>query len=66
MSQNLTLEEELRVMLCEQKKEINSLSQSIIQLKRIIAEETEAKYRLYIKVADLQKEKNGRQQKTST
>jgi hypothetical protein len=60
MSLNNTLEEELRVILCEQKKEINSLNQNILQLKRMIAEETEAKYRAYVKVADLQKEKNGR------
>ena len=60
MSLNNTLEEELRIILCEQKKEINSLNQSILQLKRMIAEETEAKYRAYVKVADLQKEKNGR------
>jgi uncharacterized coiled-coil protein SlyX len=56
MSLNNTLEEELRIILCEQKKEINSLNQSILQLKRMIAEETEAKYRLYVKVADLQKD----------
>ena len=57
MSSNNTLEEELRIILCEQKKEINYLNQNILQLKRMVAEETEAKYRLYIKVADLQKDK---------
>ena len=65
MTLNTTLEEELRIILCEQKREIRNLNQNILQLKRMIAEESEAKYRAYVKVADLQKEKNGRQ-KTDT
>ncbi len=65
MTLNTTLEEELRIILCEQKREIRTLNQNILQLKRMIAEESEAKYRAYVKVADLQKEKNGRQ-KTNT
>ena len=65
MTLNTTLEEELRIILCEQKREIRNLNQNILQLKRMIAEESEAKYRAYVKVADLQKEKNGRQ-KTNT
>ena len=65
MTVNTTLEEELRIILCEQKREIRTLNQNILQLKRMIAEESEAKYRAYVKVADLQKEKNGRQ-KTNT
>ena len=65
MNSNNTLEEELRIILCEQKREIRTLNQSILQLKRMIAEESEAKYRAYVRVADLQKEKNGRQ-KTGT
>jgi|TARA_B100000579_G_C22536489_1_gene713212 hypothetical protein len=64
-SLNDTLEEEQRVIICEQQKEINKLRQSIIHLRDMIAQENEAKYRAYVKIADLQKEQNGRQ-KTST
>jgi len=53
---NDTLEEEQRVIICEQQKEINKLRQNIIQLQKMVAEETEQKYRAYIKYADLQKE----------
>jgi len=53
---NNTLEEELRVLLCEQKKEIAILKQNIQQLQSMVAEESEQKYRAYIKFADLQKE----------
>ena len=55
---NNTLEEELRVLLCEQKKEIAILKQNIQQLQSMVAEESEQKYRAYIKFADLQKELN--------
>ena len=53
---NDTLEEELRIMLCDQKEEINNLQQNILQLKKMIAEETEQKYQAYTRYADLQKE----------
>ena len=58
---NDTLEEELREICCEQQKQIN---QSIKQLKKMIAEESEAKYRAYVKFADLQKQQHDN--KTST
>ena len=57
MSLNNTLEEELRIIICEQKREINALHQRMSVFKRMIAEESEAKYRAYVKVADLQKDK---------
>ena len=63
-SLNDTLEEEQRVIICEQQKEINKLRQSIIHLRDMIAQENEAKYRAYVKIADLQKEQNGRHKKT--
>ena len=53
---NNTLEEELRVLLCEQKKEIAIIKQNIQQLQSMVAEESEQKYRAYIKYADLQRE----------
>ena len=53
---NNTLEEELRVLLCEQKKEIAILKQNIQQLQSMVAEESEQKYRAYINYADLQRE----------
>ena len=53
---NNTLEEELRVLLCEQKKEVAILKQNIQQLQSMVAEESEQKYRAYIKYADLQRE----------
>lgn len=53
---NNTLEEEQRVIICEQQKEINNLRQSIVHLRDMIAVENEAKYRAYVKIADLQKE----------
>jgi len=51
---NDTLEEELRVLVCEQKKEINYLKQNILHLKRMVAEESKAKYRAYTQFANLQ------------
>lgn len=54
---NDTLEEELREICCEQQKQINQLNQSIKQLKKMVAEESEAKYRAYVKFADLQKQR---------
>jgi len=55
---NNTLEEEQRLIICEQQKQINTLRQSIIQLQDMVAVENEAKYRAYVKIADLQKEKH--------
>ena len=55
---NDTLEEEQRVIICEQQKEINTLRQNIIQLRDMVAVENEAKYQAYVKIADLQKEKH--------
>jgi len=52
---NDTLEEQLREIVCEQQKELNNLRQNIIQLKTMVAEESEAKYRAYVRIADLQK-----------
>tara|TARA_R110001583_G_scaffold36487_1_gene120088 strand:+ start:418 stop:603 length:186 start_codon:yes stop_codon:yes gene_type:complete len=49
---NDTLEEELRVLVCEQKKEINQLKQNIIVLKRMVAEESQAKYTAWALAAD--------------
>ena len=57
-SLNDTLEEEQRVIICEQQKEINTLRQNIIQLRDMVAVENEAKYRAYVKIADLQQEKH--------
>jgi|TARA_Y100000361_G_scaffold29125_1_gene23952 hypothetical protein len=62
---NNTLEEEQRLIICEQQKEINKLRASIKHLRDMVAVENEAKYRAYVKIADLQKEQNGRQN-TST
>ena len=58
---NNTLEEEQRLIICEQQKEINKLRASIKHLRDMVAVENEAKYRAYVKIADLQKEQNGRQ-----
>jgi hypothetical protein len=55
---NNTLEEELRILLVEERKLTNSLRKQIEQLKKMIAEEQEGKYRAYIKYADLQREFN--------
>ena len=62
---NNTLEEEQRLIICEQQKEINKLRASIKHLRDMVAVENEAKYRAYVKIAYLQKEQNGRQN-TST
>ena len=53
---NNTLEEDLRVMLVEKNNENNALRAEIEMLQRSVAEEQEAKYRAYVRVADLQKE----------
>ena len=59
MNQNLnnTLEEQLRLIICDQQTEIKGLRASISVLEQSVAEEQEAKYRAYIKYADLKKEK---------
>lgn len=54
-SLNNTLEEELRIELCEQLKTINSLQSEIKLLRQIVKEEQDAKYRAYVKISDLQK-----------
>ena len=55
---NNTLEEELRIMLVEERQLTISLRSEIKALKKMVAEEQEGKYRAYIKFADLQKEFN--------
>lgn len=54
-SLNNTLEEELRTMLVDKNNECNALRGTIDMLKQNIRDEQEAKYRAYIKIADLQK-----------
>ena len=53
---NDTLEEQLRHMLVDKNNECNALRQRVSILEQTVAEEQEAKYRAYIRVADLQKE----------
>ena len=53
---NDTLEEQQRVIICNQQKEINHLRQNILQLQKMVAEVLEQKYRGYVIYADLQKE----------
>ena len=55
-SLNDTLEEELRRMLVDKNNECHALKQEVKQLKEMVAEEQEGKYRAYVKFADLQKE----------
>ena len=43
-------------MLVEKNNECQALKHEISQLKKMVAEEQEGKYRAYIKFADLQKE----------
>ena len=47
--------ESMRNELAEQLKLINSLKNEIELLKRVVNEEQEAKYRAYVKIADLTK-----------
>ena len=58
---NDTLEEELRVMLVDKNNECNALRQRVSILEQTVAEEQEAKYRAYIRIADLQKEAKSNQ-----
>ena len=55
-SLNNTLEEELRRMLVDKNNECNGLRNHVELLEKAVAEEQEAKYRAYVKLADLQKE----------
>ena len=60
MSQNTTLndtlEERLRLDLCDLLQENNQLRDTIALLKRTVREEQDRKYRAYVKLSDLQKE----------
>ena len=48
--------EELRALAVEQLKEINSLKNEIALLKHLVAEESDAKYRAYVKIVDYQRQ----------
>lgn len=54
-SLNNTLEEELRVMLVEQNNANHQLRAQIKLLEQTVAEEQEAKYRAWVKLADANK-----------
>lgn len=60
MNQNLnnTLEEQLRLIICDQQNEINSLKSTIKILKTSVKEEQEGKYRAYVKYAKLKTKRN--------
>lgn len=49
---NDTLEEQLRELICDQLQEINGLKEENKMLKRLVAEETKAKYEAYKKLAN--------------
>jgi hypothetical protein len=55
LSLNDTLEEQLRHMLVDKNNECNALRSEVEQLKKMVAEEQEGKYRAYIRLADFQK-----------
>ena len=55
-SLNITLEEELRIMLVDKNNECNSLRSKIELLEKAVAEEQMQKYRLLVENADLKKE----------
>lgn len=55
---NNTLEEDLRIMLVEKNNECNALKEEIKMLKVSVAEESDAKYRAFVKISDLQRELN--------
>lgn len=55
-SLNDTLEEQLRKMLVDKNNECQALKEEVKQLKMMVAEEQEGKYRAYVKFADLQKQ----------
>lgn len=49
-SLNNTLEEELRIIICEQQEKIQALKNEIELLKNVVAQETEEKYNAYKKL----------------
>ena len=53
---NDTLEEELRLVICDQLQTINALKSEIDMLKNSVKEEQDGKYRAYVKISDMQKE----------
>ena len=53
---NNTLEEELRLVICDQLQTINALKSEIDMLKNTVKEEQDGKYRAYVKLSDLQRE----------
>jgi len=53
---NDTLEEELRLVICDQLQTINALRSEIDMLKNSVKEEQDGKYRAYVKISDMQKE----------
>lgn len=53
---NDTLEEELRLVICDQLQTINALKSEIDMLKNTVKEEQDGKYRAYVKLSDLQRE----------
>lgn len=55
-SLNDTVEEELRLQLCDQLQTINALKNEIDMLKHSVKEEQDQKYRAYVKISDLQRE----------
>lgn len=55
-SLNNTLEEELRIMVCDQLSTINALKSEIELLKNTIKDEQDAKYRAYVRISDLQRQ----------
>lgn len=54
---NNTLEEELRIMLVEKNNECNSLRNQIKLLEQNIKDEQDMKYRAWVKISDLQRNK---------
>ena len=53
---NDTVEEELRLVICDQLQTINALRSEIDMLKNSVKEEQDGKYRAYVKISDMQKE----------
>lgn len=49
---NNTLEEELRIIICEQQQTINQLKSEIDLLKTVVAQETKEKYNAYKKLGE--------------
>lgn len=58
MNKNLnnTLEEELRIIICDQQDTIRNLRSQIEMMEKMVAEESEQKYRAYVRLADAVKE----------